>query len=98
MTKPLDFKKFVDSVFERKNPKKPPLVEVLWYDASDIAADWFDNDDIAKSQPAPSLAVGYMVSKDAKSVKVVSLLNDTHAGHGIMIPIGMVKKINYLHR
>jgi len=98
MYKPLDFKKFVDSIFNRQNLKKPPLVEVLWFDASDIAADWFDNDDIIKSQPAPSLAVGYLVSKDETSVKVVSLLNDTHAGHGIMIPMGMVKKINYLHR
>lgn len=93
-----DFKKLVDAVFGKKNPKSPPLVEVLWLDASDIDSGWFGHEEILKSKPAPSLSVGYLFSKDAHSVKIVSLVNDTHGGNGIMIPMGMVKKINYLHR
>lgn len=93
-----DFKKLVDAVFSKKNPKTPPLVEVLWSDASDIGSDWFGHDEINKSHPAPSLSVGYLVHKDKECVKILSLVNDTHAGNGIMIPTGMVKKINYLHR
>lgn len=93
-----DFKKLVDAVFSRKNPKTPPLVEVLWLDASDIDTGWFGHEEIAKSKPAPSVSVGYLFHKDDECVKIVSLINDTHAGSGIMIPTGMVKKINYLHR
>lgn len=93
-----DFKAVVDAVFAKKNPKKPPLVEVLWLDASDIEAGWFGHDEINKSRPAPSLSVGYLMHKDKECVKLISLINDTHAGNGIMIPMGMVKKINYLHR
>lgn len=93
-----DFKKFVDAVFGKKNPKTPALVEVLWLDASDIDVGWFGHEEIAKSHPAPSLSVGYLVHKDKECVKIVSLMNDTHVGNGIMIPMGMVKKINYLHR
>jgi hypothetical protein len=93
-----DFKKFVESVFGKSNPKKPPLVEVLWLDASDIESGWFGHEEIQKSKPAKSLSVGYLMHKDNECVKLVSLINDTHAGNGIMIPSGMVKKINYLHR
>jgi hypothetical protein len=93
-----DFKKFVESVFGKKNPSKPPLVEVLWLDASDIESGWFGHEEIQKSKPAKSLSVGYLMHKDAECVKLVSLINDTHAGNGIMIPTGMVQKINYLHR
>lgn len=93
-----DFQRLVDAVFGKKNPKQPPLVEVLWLDASDIEGGWFGHDEINKSKPAPSLSVGYLVHKDTSCVKIVSLINETHAGNGIMIPMGMVKKINYLHR
>jgi hypothetical protein len=93
-----DFKKLVDAVFGRKDPKTPPLVEVLWLDASDIDSGWFGHEEITRSKPAPSLSVGYLFHKDDVCVKIVSLVNDTHGGNGIMIPTGMVKKINYLHR
>lgn len=93
-----DFKKVVEAVFSKKNPTKPPLVEVLWLDASDIESGWFGHEEIEKSKPAPSLSVGYLMHKDDECIKLVSLINDTHAGNGIMIPAGMVKKINYLHR
>lgn len=98
MASRIDFKTLVDAVFGKKNPKNPPLVEVLWLDAEDISGDWFDNDGIEKSGPAPSLSVGYLLSKDDKAVKVAALINHTHAAHGITIPMGMVKKINYLRR
>lgn len=98
MASRIDFKTLVDAVFDKKNPKTPPLVEVLWLDAEDISGDWFDNDGIDKSCPAPSVSVGYLLYKDDKAVKVAALINHTHAAHGITIPMGMVKKINYLHR
>jgi hypothetical protein len=98
MTSLPDFKKFVESVFGKNNPSKPPLVEVLWLDASDIESGWFGHEEIQRSKPAKSLSVGYLLHKDAECVKLVSLINDTHAGNGIMIPTGMVQKINYLHR
>jgi hypothetical protein len=93
-----DFKKTVEAVFGKKNPKSPPLVEVLWLDAADIAAGWFGHEEIERSKPAPSLSVGYLMSKDEVCVKLVSIINDTDAGNGIMIPTGMVKSINYLKR
>lgn len=93
-----DQRRLVDLVFEKKNPKTPPLVEVLWYDASDIGVGWFDVEDIEKSGPSPSLTVGYLVHKDNDCVKVISMLNHDHAGNGVMIPMGMVKTINYLSR
>lgn len=98
MTSLPDFKDLVNAVFGKKNPKKPPLVEVLWLDASDIDGGWFGHEEIQKSKPAPSLSVGYLFHKDEVSIKIVSLVNDTHAANGIMIPAGMVQKINYLHR
>jgi hypothetical protein len=93
-----DFKKTVEAVFGKKNPKTPKIVEVLWYDAADISLGWFGHDEIERSKPAPSLSVGYLMSKDETCIKLVSLINDSDAGNGIMIPIGMVKQINYLKR
>ena len=93
-----DFKTFVDQVFNRKNPRTPALVEVQWLDAEDINNDWLTNDDIDKSGPAPTLTVGYLVRQDTKAIKLVSLINHTHAAHGITIPAGMVQKITKLSR
>lgn len=93
-----DFKKTVEAVFGKKNPKTPQIVEVLWLDAADISLGWFGHDEIEKSKPAPSLSVGYLMSKNSECIKLVSLINDSDAGNGIMIPMGMVKKINYLKR
>lgn len=93
-----DFKSLVDSVFGKKNPSTPPLVEVQWLDATDIESGWFDKEDIEKSTPAPSLFVGYLFHKDNNCVKVIPLVNHNHCGNGITIPIGMVKKITYLSR
>lgn len=93
-----DFKYIVESVFSGNSPATPPLVEVQWLDATDIEAGWFDMDDIEKSCPAPSLFVGYLFHKDKSCVKVVPLINHNHCGNGIVIPMGMVKKITYLQR
>lgn len=93
-----DFRALVDAVVGRKNPRLPALVEVLWLDAEDISADWISADDIAKSAPAPTLSVGYMIHCDDKAVKLVALVNTTHAAHGITIPRGMVKRITRLKR
>ena len=94
----LDFRALVDAVFARANPRTPPLVEVLWLDAEDIGVDWFGNDEINKSGPAPSLTVGYLVHRDDKCLKVISLVNHSHAGWGMTIPLGMVKRVNRLKR
>ncbi len=92
------FKELVEAVFGKKDPKSPPVVEVQWVDATEISSDWFDQSEIERTNPAPSLTVGYLFSKDQDSIKVVSLVNHNHGGHGIVIPTGMVKKITYLHR
>lgn len=94
----IDFRALVDAVFAGKTPRTPALVEVLWLDAEDINADWITNDDIAKSCPAPTLTVGYLVHQDDHAVKLVSLVNHTHAAHGLTIPRGMVKRITRLKR
>lgn len=98
MTSLPDFKTIVETVFSGKNPTSPPLVEVQWLDAEDICDSWGDKDDLERSMPAPSLAVGYLLHKDKSCVKLVSLVNHSHIGNGITIPIGMVKKITYLQR
>lgn len=93
-----DFRALVDAVFAGKKPRTPPLVEVLWLDAEDIDGDWLTNDDIERSHPAPTLSVGYMVHRDNKCVKLVSLVNVSHAAHGLTIPAGMVRRITRLSR
>lgn len=93
-----EFKTLVDDLFDKKSPKTPPLVEVLWYDATDIGVQWFDKEELDKCKPAPSLAVGYLFHKDEECIKIVSLVNQSHGGNGLLIPTGMVKKINYLKR
>ena len=98
MSQTPDFKTLVDAVFGKKNPSSPPLVEVQWLDATDIEAGWFEKEDIEKSSPAPSLSVGYLFHKDKACIKVIPLINHSHCGNGITIPLGMVKKITYLTR
>ena len=93
-----DFKALVDDIFDGELANYAPLVEVHWLDAEDIAVNWADKDDVERSCPAPSLAVGYLFCKDKTCVKVVPLVNHSHCGNGITIPMGMVKKITYLTR
>jgi len=98
MSQTPDFKTLVEAVFTKKNPSTPPLVEVQWLDATDIEAGWFEKEDIEKSVPAPSLSVGYLFHKDSVCINVIPLVNHSHCGNGITIPLGMVKKITYLTR
>ena len=98
MSKLPDFKNLVESVFSGKSPSNPPLVEIHWLDATDIDSGWYEKEEIDKSVPAPSLFVGYLFHKDTECVKVIPLVNYTHCGNGITIPMGMVKKITYLQR
>lgn len=93
-----DFRALVESVFAGKVPRTMPLVEVQWLDAEDINGDWLTGDEIDKSHPAPTLTVGYLVHRDDKCVKVVALVNTTHAAYGLTIPAGMVRKITRLRR
>lgn len=98
MTSSLDFKGLVEAVFEGEDFRAYPLVEVQWLDAEDISSGWADKEDVERSCPAESLAVGYLFHKDKDCVKVIPLVNDTHCGNGVTIPAGMVKKITYLVR
>ena len=93
-----DFPTLINSVFNDENPTNPPLVEVLWFDAEDIAAGWAEKEDMDKSCPTPSLSVGYLFHKDKFCVKVLPLVNKMHFANGITIPMGMVLQINYLTR
>lgn len=93
-----DFRALVDAVFARKNPRTPPLVEVLWLDATDIDAQWFDEDEMGRAKTAPTLTVGYLMERTDHHIKVVSLVNHDHGAMGIVIPAGMVKRITRLRR
>lgn len=98
MSTPHSFKALVDAVFNKERVSAPPLVEVQWLDATDISSSWADKDEMDKSVPAPSLAVGYLFHKDKVCVKVIPLVNYDHCANGITIPVGMVKRITYLTR
>lgn len=93
-----DFRALVDAVFAGRNPRTPPLVEVQWLDATDIDAQWFDEDEMGRAKPAPTLTVGYLMERNTDHIKVVSLVNNDHGANGIVIPMGMVRRITRLSR
>lgn len=73
------------------------IVEVLWLDAvSASGEDWAESKDVAKSEPAKSLMVGYLWVDEPSHITVIPLVNESHVGHGITIPRGMIKEIRNL--
>ena len=72
-----------------------PIIEVEWVDAVSTGDDWLDNEDL-DTKPAPSLAVGYLVSDDPLSITVVALVNEAHFANGLTIPKGCIVQVKEL--
>ena len=75
-----------------------PIVEVLWSDAVQIAEDgmWVELDKV-RSKPCKSRTVGYLIHETPKAITVAALYNEQgHAGLGITIPAGMIRKVRRL--
>lgn len=74
-----------------------PLVEVVWVDAVATATiEWSDIEEILEEQIAQSRAVGYLLENTPQRVVVVALVNEADAAHAMLIPQGMVHRINTL--
>jgi hypothetical protein len=77
--------------------KNVRLVEILWVDATSVSGEeWAEWEEAAKTVPAPSLSVGYVVTETPLHITIVGLVNDNHIGHGICIPKGMIHEIRDL--
>lgn len=74
-----------------------PIVEVLWVDAVSLGDDWIDDEDLG-TDPAPSLAVGYLLSETPMAITVTALVNETHFANGITIPRSCILRITPLKR
>ena len=72
-----------------------PVVEIEWVDAISTGDDWIDHEDM-DTRPAPSLAVGYLVSDTPLSVTVVALVNEVHFANGLTIPKGCIVQMRTL--
>jgi hypothetical protein len=71
----------------------PPIVAVRWIDAAGADIAWY-RDEIA---PADILTVGFLSHKTKHAVTVAhSLAYDGQFGGGIVIPLGCVKKLDYI--
>lgn len=74
-----------------------PLVEIIWVDAVATATiEWSDIEEILEAQLAQSRAVGYLIESNKHRSVVVALVNEEDAAHAMLIPQGMIHKINTL--
>lgn len=60
-----------------------PVVEVVWEDAVATALEWEEE---AEHELRLTTTVGYKVKETRRSLTLVSLINEAHIGHGIVIP------------
>lgn len=60
-----------------------PVVEVVWEDAAAIALEWEDE---ADHQLRLTTTVGYLVKETRAAITIVSIINQEHIGHGIVVP------------
>ena len=67
-----------------------PVVEVVWEDAVAYALDWEEKPD---SNLCTTTTVGYLVKETKRTITVASIINQSHMGHGLIIP-----KANILQR
>ena len=75
---------------------QPPLVEVIWHDATGYNQ-WFEGSDWDTKMPMIIRTLGYMVQKDKTMVKLVmSIRDDGGIGDMFIIPRGCVKHIKIL--
>jgi hypothetical protein len=71
------------------------IVEVEWLDAISTGDEWVGDQDL-DIDPAPSLAIGYLVADLPEAVTLVALVNGEWWANGITIPRGCIVQIRYL--
>ena len=69
-----------------------PIVEICWLDAISTGDDWINNQEL-DTNPAPSIAIGYLAHQTPHTVTLVSMVNETHWANGITIPRGCIHTI-----
>ena len=72
-----------------------PVVEILWVDAVSLGDDWISDEDLG-TDPAPSLALGYLLSESPMAVTIAALVNEEHFANGITIPRSCILQIKHL--
>lgn len=70
-------------------------VEVHWVDAVSTGDDWVEDGEL-DTLPAPSVALGYLVTETEHAVTVVALVNEVHYANGITIPKGCIVSMRTL--
>lgn len=81
-----------------RRPRRPfDLVEVVWYDASDMEQGWQKG--LNKVKPAVAMSAGYLIYQDEDHIVLAqdSDSDEHHAGRG-QIPVGMVRKITTIRK
>ena len=71
------------------------IVEIEWLDAISTGDDWIGDQEL-DVEPAPSLAIGYLVADLPDAVTVVALVNGEWWANGITIPRGCIVQIRHL--
>lgn len=74
-----------------------PMVEVIWDDASELAAGWAD--EVEETEPQLALSVGFLI-KQTKEHIIIAQDIDAHKHHNGrgQIPMGMVKRIKVIRK
>lgn len=66
-----------------------PIIEIEWLDAISTGDDWVADQNL-DTQPAPSLATGYLINDTPDSITIVALINAEWWANGITIPRGCI--------
>lgn len=74
---------------------KHKMVVVTWLDAH-AGGEWVVKADIAKMKPETTKSVGLLVRSDAEVVVIAQTENSEHIGDCLVIPRGMVRRVQVL--
>jgi hypothetical protein len=76
---------------------KFPIVEVEWLDAQHGSGITQTIEELIKCEPLITSSVGYLIFKNKeKLILSMMMFGEELSKHDQLIPIGMVKRINYL--
>jgi len=80
-----------------KHPKRPPhVVCVEWLDAVAESDPWPTNEEVAELEPEVVCAVGWLVAKNKRYVKLAKQWNEEGWGGLWVIPANMLKSYTIL--
>lgn len=91
----------------RGEPKVPetvdgiPLgcpVEVCWLDALSVAEEWSNPEDVKDFMPEPTVSVGYLWQSEPEFLTLITLVNTSNIGNGLLIPRGCITHVRPLTR